>query len=184
MTNAHTLKIHNYPLSDVEIQTHLLPTLTFADLQNCPEIGDQTLESLATSLKLRTLRWIDNPQATAAGHIFFAHRASLQSLNVSGCHEFTDTACRQHLDSLTLQSLDVSFCPRLTDDAFSQIKAPLTFLNIQGCTELTDHLIDLISQLKTLKHLFLAFNKNFTKNALRSLEKLPLQTLKIYGLDF
>ena len=183
MSHSPTLQLSNLALTDLEIQSRLLPSLVWADLQNCPKIGDKTLETLATKTALRTLRWINNPAATPSGYLALANSTSLKALNVSGSLHFNDQACQLHLQSPTLQALDVSFCSGLTDQAFAQIKSPLTLLNIQGCTELTDQILESILQLKTLKHLFLAFNQNFTEIALSALEKLPLETLKIYALD-
>lgn len=182
MTNQ-LLKFTNYPLTDLEIENKLNEFVLSVDLQNCGYLSDLTLTHLARKTRLKSLRWISNQNTTPEGHLLFANHTQLHTLNVSGCEQFTDEACIQHLKSPALQYLDVSFCKNLTDLAFSQIIAPLTFLNIQGCTQITDQTIELLQGLKTLKHLCVAFNDKISKTALATLKTLPLQTLKIYPLD-
>ncbi len=178
-----SLRFANHRLTDLEIEQHLRPSIQAVDLQNCTSLSDLTLQKLALKARLKSLRWISNPNTTPSGHLFLASHAKLESLNISGCEQFTDEACRKHLQSPTLQSLDVSFCTNLTDQAFTNITAPLAFLNIQGCSLLTDQTIEKLKALKTLKHLCLAFNEKITKTAIATLKALPLRTLKIYPLD-
>jgi hypothetical protein len=177
------LRFTNQQLTDQEIEKHLHKELLTVDLQNCEHLTDQTLAQLALKTSMYSLRWVSNPNATSAGHLFLATNATLKALNVSGSEQFKDDACSKHLQSPTLQYLDASFCSNLTDQAFSCISAPLMFLNLQGCTQITDQTIHTLLSLETLKHLYLAFNDKITKTAINLLKNHPLDTLKIYPLD-
>jgi len=166
--NGLNFYLKNSSLSDEEFLRSVTPGLQSVYLQNCPNLGDATLNALALTPSLSCLNWVSNPSASDEGYRCLGRNSTnLVSLNISGCLAFSSETCRHLLSRLTfLKALDISFCP-IGDEAFEELSAPLVYLNLQGCTNITDVTLERLSKISTLKYLYLAHNDGITQEGMK-----------------
>jgi BTB/POZ domain/Leucine Rich repeat len=126
-----------------------LPELSEVHLSQT-NISDSGISSIV--LGLNTLHTLDisKTNATGASVIAISTKASLQSLNIAGCHEIRD----EHIDQLAqtnrqLHSLNIDDCKLVTDVSMTTLITNcryLTSLSMINCDKISKRTIELISR--------------------------------------
>ncbi|KAL6963652.1 hypothetical protein U1Q18_034659 [Sarracenia purpurea var. burkii] len=119
--------------------------LSFLDLRDCRNLGDESLRAIGTLPKLKTLL-LDGSDISDVGLSYLKQGviSSLISLSIRGCKRLTDKCISflfDGLSTLKLQELDLSNLPNLSDTGVLLLvrsRVPITELRMRQCPLIGD----------------------------------------------
>lgn len=193
-TELRTLNLnHCYRLTNSSLQG-IASSITDLNLSGCESLTDHALPYLSsltnlTRLSLSRLPLLKkNPlialkELSSITHLdlsylqitntalAFCAKFPLKTLNLAHCNHLSHPALQFLIDK-PITCLNISYCTNMKNSAMSHMQTmPLKFLNISGCISITNNGLLQLSEMRTLRTIYLSGCNQLSETGMRELPK-------------